>query len=65
MLPFLRKAGLEPPTIKDDVNSFKVIIRNHGLLDSAAVEWLSTFDNRRPSVIDSASAWCFCVGIDP
>ena len=41
---FLRKAGLEPPIIKDDVNSFKVIVRNHGLLDSAAVQWLSTFD---------------------
>lgn len=41
---FLRKAGLEPPIIKDDINSFKVIIRNHGLLDSAAVEWLSNFD---------------------
>lgn len=41
---FLRKAGLEPPIIKDDVNSFKVVIRNDGLLDAAAVEWLSTLN---------------------
>ena len=40
----LRAAGIEPPELKDSVREFKVVIRNHGLLDDGAVAWLSTID---------------------
>ncbi len=40
----LRSAGIEPPVVTDVVREFKVVIRNHGLLDEQAVAWLSTID---------------------
>ena len=40
----LREAGIEPPTIVDVVREFRVTIKNHGLLDDEAVEWLSTLE---------------------
>ena len=40
----LREAGIEPPTIDDVVREFRVTIKNHGLLDDEAVEWLATLD---------------------
>ena len=40
----LRGAGIEPPELIDTVREFRVVIRNHGLLDEEALEWLSTID---------------------
>lgn len=40
----LRAAGIEPPEMTDTVREFKVVIRNHGLLDEAALDWLSSID---------------------
>lgn len=43
----LRNAGMEPPQVIDSVREFRMIIRNHGLLDDDAVAWLSTIDTAR------------------
>ncbi|MDM8084885.1 ATP-binding protein [Cellulomonas cellasea] len=40
----LRSAGMEPPILTSDVRSFRVELRNHGLLDDDATAWLSTLD---------------------
>lgn len=40
----LRRAGLEPPQLRDSVREFRVVVPNHGLLDDDAVRWLSTID---------------------
>ncbi len=40
----LRDAGIEPPKLVDVVREFRVIIRNHGLLDEDALAWLSGID---------------------
>jgi ATP-dependent DNA helicase RecG len=40
----LRAAGIEPPDVVDNVREFKIVIRNHGLLDEQALEWLSSID---------------------
>ncbi len=40
----LRRAGIEPPDLIDNVREFRVVIHNHGLLDDEAVAWLSTID---------------------
>ncbi len=40
----LRGAGIEPPNLIDSVREFRVVIKNHGLLDDEAVAWLSTMD---------------------
>lgn len=39
---YLRDAGLEPPEIDCSLTEFKVTFRNHTLLDSEALAWLST-----------------------
>lgn len=38
----LRRAGMEPPKLVDNVREFRAIVYNHGLLDDEAVAWLST-----------------------
>jgi len=43
----LRDAGMEPPQVIDTVRVFRMVIRNHGLLDEDAVAWLSTIDTAR------------------
>jgi ATP-dependent DNA helicase RecG len=43
----LRDAGMEPPQVIDNVREFRIVIRNHGLLDDDAVAWLSTIDTGR------------------
>ncbi|MGF1666019.1 MAG: ATP-binding protein [Acidimicrobiia bacterium] len=43
----LRNAGMEPPEVIDTVREFRMVIRNHGLLDDEAVAWLSTIDTAR------------------
>lgn len=43
----LRDAGMEPPQVMDNIREFRMIIRNHGLLDDDAVSWLSTLDTAR------------------
>jgi ATP-dependent DNA helicase RecG len=40
----LRQAGIEPPELRDLVREFRVVIRNHGLLDDEALAWLATID---------------------
>jgi ATP-dependent DNA helicase RecG len=40
----LRDAGIEPPVLTDSVREFRVVIRNHGLLDEEALAWLATID---------------------
>lgn len=40
----LRRAGMEPPKLVDNVREFRATIFNHGLLDDDAVRWLSTID---------------------
>lgn len=40
----LRQAGIEPPELQDLVREFRVVIRNHGLLDEEALSWLATID---------------------
>jgi ATP-dependent DNA helicase RecG len=40
----LRTAGIEPPELVDNVREFRVVIRNHGLLDDEAISWLSMID---------------------
>ncbi len=40
----LRNAGMEPPQVIDNVRSFRMVIKNHGLLDDESVTWLSTID---------------------
>ena len=44
---FVRRAGLEPPSITDDVGSFQIVVRSHGLLNTKSVAWLSMFDSSR------------------
>ena len=39
---YLRDAGLEPPEIDYSLTEFKVVFRNHTLLDHEALGWLST-----------------------
>ncbi|MCY3560788.1 MAG: putative DNA binding domain-containing protein [bacterium] len=39
---YLRDAGLEPPEIDYSLTEFRVIFRNHTVLDSKALDWLST-----------------------
>ncbi|MEZ5079643.1 MAG: ATP-binding protein [Thermoleophilia bacterium] len=43
----LRDAGMEPPQVIDAVREFRMVIKNHGLLDDEAVAWLSTIDTAR------------------
>lgn len=43
----LRSAGMEPPQVVDNVREFRMVIRNHGLLDDNSVTWLSTIDTAR------------------
>ena len=38
----LRTAGLAPPEIEHTISDFKVVFRNHTVLDQPALEWLST-----------------------
>ena len=38
----LRAAGLAPPEIEHTLSDFKVVFRNHTVLDESALEWLST-----------------------
>lgn len=40
----LRNAGIEPPLLVDTVREFRVLIRNHGLLDEEALAWLANVD---------------------
>lgn len=40
----LRQAGIEPPELRDLVREFRVVIRNHRLLDEEAVRRLATTD---------------------
>lgn len=40
----LREAGLEPLELIDLVREFRVVVRNHGLLDDDAIRWLSEID---------------------
>lgn len=40
----LRRAGIEPPQIRDSIREFRVMIRNHGLLDEQVLAWLATVD---------------------
>lgn len=40
----LRAAGIEPPKLEDSVRQFRVVFRNHGLLDDEAVAWLATVE---------------------
>ncbi|WP_261555908.1 ATP-binding protein [Frankia tisae] len=44
MAAALRGAGIEPPELIDNVREFRVVFRNHSLLDDEAVAWLSTID---------------------
>lgn len=37
----LRRAGMQPPEIRSDLTSFKVILRNHTLMDEETLGWLS------------------------
>ena len=39
---YLRDSGLEPPEINYNLTEFKVVFRNHTLLDDEALAWLST-----------------------
>ena len=43
----LRDAGMEPPQVLDTIREFRMVIRNHGLLDDDAVAWLSTIETSR------------------
>lgn len=43
----LRDAGMAPPQVIDNVREFRIVIRNHGLLDDDAFAWLSTIDTAR------------------
>lgn len=40
----LRQAGIEPPELLDLVREFRMVIRNHGLLDEDALSWLAAID---------------------
>ena len=40
----LRQAGMEPPQVVDNIREFRMVVRNHGLLDTEALAWLSTLD---------------------
>ena len=42
---YLRDAGMEPPEIDYSLTEFKVVFRNHTLLDHKALAWLSTLDS--------------------
>lgn len=46
---YFRNAGLEPPVVRDDVKSFQVVLRNHGLLNAETAAWLSMLDLTRIS----------------
>ena len=37
----LRRAGMQPPEIHSDLTSFKVVLRNHTLMDEETLEWLA------------------------
>ena len=39
---YLRDAGLSPPEIEHTLSDFKVVFRNHTVLDHEAVAWLAT-----------------------
>lgn len=41
MLTALRRAGMSPPTFRDRVTSFDVVMPNHALLDDDTVRWLN------------------------
>ena len=40
----LRAAGMSPPEIEHTLSDFKVVFRNHTVLDQRALEWLATFE---------------------
>lgn len=40
----LRAAGLQPMELTDVVREFRVVVRNHGLLDDQAIAWLKRLD---------------------
>lgn len=42
---YLRDAGLEPPEIIHSLTEFRVVLRNHTVLDGEALEWLSTIED--------------------
>ena len=46
MLMALTEAGMEPPHFIDDISTFTVEFPNHALLDSEALDWLSTLNVR-------------------
>ncbi len=37
----LRRAGMQPPEIRSDLTHFKVILRNHTLMDDETLRWLA------------------------
>jgi ATP-dependent DNA helicase RecG len=41
MMASLRHAGMSPPTFKDRITAFEVIMPNHALLDDDTVAWLN------------------------
>lgn len=51
MIASLRQAGMSPPTFKDRVTSFEVIMPNFALLDDETIGWLNQLgrDGLRPS----------------
>ena len=60
---YLRDAGLEPPEIDYSLTEFKVVFRNHTLLDHEALAWLSTLgsidlnDRQRLGACTRAAPW--------
>lgn len=40
----LRRAGMQPPKLRDTVREFQALVYNHGLLDDETIEWLSSVD---------------------
>lgn len=40
----LRNAGLEPPEIASRPSEFRIVIKNHGLLDEDTLAWLATLN---------------------
>ena len=40
----LRDAGMSPPEIEHTLSDFKVVFRNHTVLDQPALEWLATLE---------------------
>jgi ATP-dependent DNA helicase RecG len=41
MIASLRHAGMSPPTFKDRVTAFEVVMPNHALLDDDTIDWLN------------------------